>query len=85
MTGPDVEVLITLVWWACRIVGALLIAWLAMLALDFLVLPFLPGRAWKRPWCWLLGHIEGEDFEITADGFFDKCIRCGRLTPTDDD
>lgn len=83
--GPTAEVWITLAWNGALVAFLLAAAWLVMLALDFVLLPRVYDGWWKRPWCWLFGHIDGEDFEVTADGFFDKCTRCTRLAPTDED
>ena len=67
------------------LVLALAVIWLAMVGLDFLVLPFLPRGPWKRPWCWLQGHIDGEAFPFADYGWADVCTRCGRQTPSHED
>lgn len=83
--APVTDLIICAAWAIVCIALTLAFLWALMLVIDFTVLPAIPRGWWKRPWCWLLGHIEGEDFEIRDGGFFDKCTRCERLAPSDDD
>lgn len=83
--GPDAEVWIAWLWRAVLTGGTLALAWLILFALDIVLFPRWTPSLWQRPLCWLFGHIEGQDFEVTEAGFFDICTRCGHRSPGEED
>lgn len=80
--GHLIETAFALAWAvaaaAAVVIGAALALatlWALAVALDVVVLPLMPPAAWKRPWCWLQGHVN-DDREAGDPDPHDRCQRC---------